>query len=55
METLLNILINRDGMAPAEAQEFINKAREAVANGADPEEILYEDFGLEPDYLWELV
>ena len=38
-----------------EAQELIDKAREAVAAGADPTEILYEDFGLEPDYIFDLL
>jgi len=26
-----------------------------VANGADVEEILRYEFGLEPDYMWDLI
>lgn len=55
MSTLLNILMRRDGMAKDEAQELINEARERVAQGADPEEVLHDDFGLEPDYVFELL
>lgn len=49
------ILMQRDGMSADEAQEMLDEAREAVRQGADPEEILYEDFGLEPDYVFELL
>lgn len=31
------------------------EAREAVAEGQDPEEVCCEYFGLEPDYIWELL
>ena len=55
LESLSSILISRDGMSPAEAAEFIAEAKERVRNGEDPEEILYEDFGLEPDYIFELI
>lgn len=55
METLKQILMRRDGMSADEAQEMINEARERVEEGEDPEEILHYDFGLEPDYIWELL
>jgi hypothetical protein len=55
LESLSSILISRDGMSPAEAAEFIAEAKERVRNGEDPEEILAEDFGLEPDYIFELI
>jgi len=55
METLKKILMRRDGLSAAEAQDLIDEARERVLEGEDPEEILLDDFGLEPDYLWELL
>jgi len=55
METLKDILMRRDGLSAAEAQDLIDEARERVLEGEDPEEILLDDFGLEPDYLWELL
>lgn len=30
-------------------------ARERVLDGEDPEEILHYDFGLEPDYVYDLL
>ena len=48
MTTIEKTLITRDGYSKAEA-------RERVANGENPEEILYEDFGLEPDYIFDLI
>lgn len=55
METIKEILIRRDNMAADEADELIDRARAAVALGEDPEEILLDWFGLEPDYFWELM
>lgn len=55
METLKKILMRRDGMSADEAQDLIDEARERVLEGEDPEEILHDDFGLEPDYVWELL
>ena len=55
LESLSSILIRRDGMSPAEAAEFIAEAKERVRNGENPEEILHYDFGLEPDYFFDLI
>ena len=55
LESLSSILIRRDGMSPAEAADLIAEARERVRNGEDPEEILHYDFGLEPDYFFDLI
>ena len=55
MTTIEKTLITRDGYSKAEAREALQEARERVANGKDPEEILYEDFGLEPDYIFDLI
>jgi hypothetical protein len=55
VESLKAVLMCRDGLSAAEAQEQIDEAKERVLAGEDPEEILYEDFGLEPDYIWDLL
>lgn len=49
------VLIERDGCEPSEADELITEARQAIADGGDPEEVLADFFGLEPDYVWELL
>ena len=53
--SIKRILIERDGMSEEEAEELLAEARELVLNGADPEEILLSDFGLEPDYVFDLL
>jgi hypothetical protein len=35
--------------------EELDEARKLVLKGKDPEEILYDDFGLKPDYVWDLL
>lgn len=55
METLKQILIRRDNLTPEEADGQIAKARELVLAGEDPEEILEDYFGLEPDYIFDLI
>jgi hypothetical protein len=53
--SILAVLMRRDGMTRSEAQEMIDEARELVAEGENPEEILRVDFGLEPDYIFDLL
>ena len=52
---LHRVLMRRDEMTADEADELIQEARQAVEDGEDPEEILYEEFGLEPDYIFDLL
>ncbi len=54
-ETLKQVLIRRDRMSAKEADERIAEARERVEDGEDPEDILQEEFGLEPDYVFDLL
>lgn len=53
--SILAVLMRRDGMTRSEAQDMIDEARELVAEGENPEEILRVDFGLEPDYIFDLL
>ena len=54
-ETIKQILMRRDGMSAKDAQDLIDEAKQAVVEGMDPEEACEEFFGLEPDYIWELL
>lgn len=54
-ESIKQILMRRYPMDAESVDELIAEAREAVAEGQDPEEVCQEFFGLEPDYIWELL
>lgn len=50
---IIQILMDRDGMTKAEATEhFYDMCERAIDE--DPEEIL-EEYGLEPDYIFEII
>ena len=55
METLKEVLMRRDGLSSDEADQRIEEARQDVLNGTDPEEVLAYEFGLEPDYIFDLI
>lgn len=55
METLKEVLMRRDRMSSEEAEAAIIEAAELVFDGADPEEVLADEFGLEPDYVFDLL
>jgi len=55
MYSIKKVIMRRDGLTEDEADDLIAEAREMVANGADPEELLYSEFGLEPDYVFDLI
>lgn len=55
METLKQVLMRRDGASSDDADEMVAEARERVLEGEDPEEVLREEFGLEPDYVFDLL
>lgn len=54
-DNLITVLMNRDGLSKAEAIEQINDAADLVLLGENPEEVLLEEFGLEPDYIFDLL
>jgi len=51
---LIKIFMQRDDMTEDEARRTLKYMRERVAEGEDPEEVLYEE-GLEPDYVLDLL
>lgn len=55
MTQIERIIMKRDGLTAEEAKEQVEDARRRVVDGEDPEEILYEEFGLEPDYIFDIL
>jgi hypothetical protein len=54
MSELKKALIIGQDMSATSADESIEEMRERVFEGENPEEVL-EDFGLEPDYIFDLL
>ena len=56
MTSLKQVLMERDELTSKEADELIAEARRMILeDGENPEEILYEEFGLEPEYIFDLL
>ena len=52
---LHRVLMRRDQMSAEAVDEWIKTARRTVEDGEDPEDILHDEFGLEPDYVFDLL
>jgi hypothetical protein len=52
---LKKILIERDGLSEQEADALISQAKLRVLEGESAEEILEYDFGVEPDYIFDIL
>lgn len=61
MNSIVKVLMERDGMSEQEAQELVNQAREAfqeyLSDGdiQSAYDICEEYFGLEPDYIDDFI
>ena len=59
MSSIKKVLMERDGMSEKEAEDLIMDAKadmnERLADGEMPEDICEEWFGLEPDYIFDLM
>lgn len=53
--SILPTIMRRDGLTLEEATEMLEEAREAVLAGFDPEDACSYFFGLEPDYMYDLI
>jgi len=52
---LIEVLMNRDEMTEQEAlDELVSMRERVIEDFKDPEEVLYE-YGLEPDYIFDLL
>jgi hypothetical protein len=54
-ESLKQILMRRDGLSDSEAETAIQQAIKMVMAGCNPEEVLMDEFGLEPDYFFDIL
>ena len=54
-EPLKDVIMKRDGMSSNEADDLINEAKQAILDGEDPEEVLEDYFGLELDYILDIL
>lgn len=52
--SIRSVLVRRDGLTRRAADAMIDEARQRVRAGEHPEDILLDDFGLEPDYIYDL-
>jgi len=59
MDSIKKVLMERDGMSASEADELISLAKadlmDRLAEGDMPFDICEEWFGLEPDYIDDLI
>lgn len=56
MNKVIKILMNRDGLTESEAKELINETQEMIiAEPEDADQIISEQLGLEPDYLFDII
>ena len=52
---LKQVLMERDGMTGVEATQEIKNIRSRVLEGENPETILFEEYRLEPDYIFDII
>lgn len=57
MNEVVKILMDRDEMTRKEAEELVNETREEIlaANPWEMEEIILDNLGLEPDYIFDIL
>jgi hypothetical protein len=55
MNQLVKVLMQRDDLTKAEAIALVKECAVMVNEGHCPEEVLLEELGLEPDYLFDLL
>lgn len=53
LDTIRSILRTRDQATESEIDDLFDVAADEIADGIDPEDVLSDTFGLEPDYLFD--
>ena len=53
MDTIRSILRTRDNSSESDIDDLFAAATDDIADGIDPEDVLADTFGLEPDYLFD--
>lgn len=60
-ENIINLLMRRDGMSKKEAEDRYDEVKSELQDAMfgtscmDPEEVLADELGLEPDYIFEFI
>ena len=52
---LKKVLMQRDNMSGLQADQEIKELKSRVFNGENTEQILFDEYRLEPDYIWDLI
>lgn len=59
MNRIVKVLMDRDGLSEEEAKELFKSTAamiaEALEDGMDPDEVLMDELGLEPDYMDDIL
>ena len=57
MEKIIKILMDRDGLDYEEAKSIVEETQEMILNAdaMEADQIMAEQLGLEPDYLFDLL
>ena len=55
LPSIVSVIMRRDNLSLHDAIDLVNEARDAVADGMDPEAACGVFFGLEPDYCFDLM
>ena len=53
LDTIRSILRTRDQASESDIDDLFASATDDIADGVDPEDVLADTFGLEPDYLFD--
>ena len=53
LDTIRSILRTRDHASESDIDDLFAAATDDIADGIDPEDVLSDTFGLEPDYLFD--
>lgn len=53
METIRQIIARRDRASDSEIDDMFEDFQAGLDDGEDPEELLQDIFGLEPDYIFD--
>lgn len=60
-ESIIKLLMERDGLSRREAKQQYESTRSEIMDAVigtscmDPEDVLAEELGLEPDYIFEFI
>ena len=53
LDTIRSILRTRDQASESDIDDLFTAATDDIADGLDPEDVLTDTFGLEPEYLFD--